>query len=252
MAISAAIRPRSLATMGILAFFIFMLPVLQVFVRIQNALIFDRYLYMAVFGGAIVFERFMAAASMRMRPRAALLAALGVLTILASLTAAYVPKFQSDVASLRHAYVNFQGWDRPAFDYVYALIEAGELEEAERVALSERTFDRPEWVRPYFMGWIELERGRPYESLSYLELASYYAMTGGYFPFPDVPLGKAYMALGKKGKAAAALRRVIARQIQNPLEFYKAKVILKAMEAGGAGEPGSDSRDMGGEGSKKP
>lgn len=234
MAISAGIRPRSLATLGMLAFFIFMLPVLQVFVRVQNAVIFDRYLYLAIFGGAIVFERFMASASMRMRPRAALLAALGVLTVLASLTVAYVPKFQSDVASLRHAYTSFRGWDRPAFDYAYALIEAGELDEAERVTLSERTFDRPGWVRPYFLGWIVLERGRPYDSLGYLELASYDAMTGGYFPFPDVPLGKAYMTLGKKGKAAAALRRVTARRTQNPLEFYKAKVMLEAMEAGDA------------------
>ena len=53
----------------------------------------------------------------------------------------------------------------------------------------------------------------------------------GYFPFPDVPLGRAYMMLGKKHKARAALKRVMALRTQNPLEYYKAKVMLNAIDS---------------------
>ena len=227
----AALRPRSFVTLGLLCFLIFLLPVLQVFVRIQNAMIFDRYLYLSVLGGALVVERILATASRYLRPGAPVAAAMGICLLFAGLTAAYVPKFQSDLASLEHAYRTFPGWDRPAFDYEYALIEAGKLDEAEGLARRERTFDRPQWVRPYFLGWIMLERGRPYDALGYLELASYDTMMGGYFPFPDLPLGRAYMMLGKEGNARAAFKRVMDRQIQNPLEFYKAKVALDSMNS---------------------
>lgn len=224
-------RPRSFVSIGLLCFLIFLLPILQLFVRIQNALIFDRYLYISVLGGAMVFERILVYASRHIRPSVALSAALGVFMLYAGLTAAYVPKFNSDIASLGHAYSIFPGWKRPAFDYEYALIEAGKLEEAERVAHAERTFDAPEWVRPYFLGWIMVERGKPYEALGYLELASYDAKIGGYFPFPDVQLGRAYMLLGKKHKARAALRRVMGLRTQNPLEYYKAKVMFYAIDS---------------------
>jgi len=234
LAVTAAFvarRPRSFVSLGLLLFLIFLLPVLQLFVRIQNALIFDRYLYIAVLGCALVFERLLVFLSRQLRPGAVLVAALGVFILLAGLTAAYVPMFHSDLASLSHAYRTFPGWKRPAFDYEYALIEAGELEEAQRVAVAERTFDAPEWVRPYFMGWIMLERARPYEALEALEMASYSAYIGGYFPFPDVPLGRAYVMLGKRHKARAAFQRVVAKRTMQPLEYYKAKVELEAMDA---------------------
>ena len=224
-------RPRNLATFGLVVFFIFLLPVLQIFIRIPNAVVFDRYLYVSVLGGALIFERVTSKAVERFKTGPALLAAFAVLVLYAGLTAAYVPKFQSDVASLRHAHRNFPGWKRPAFDYAYALIEAGDLQEAERMALRERTFESPQWVRPYFLGWIRLDQGRAAESLGYLELASHDARFGGYYPFPDVHLGRAYMLLGKDSKARGALGRVIKRRAAQPLEYYKALRILRQMDS---------------------
>ena len=234
-ALVLAARPRSIYALGITVFLVFLLPVLQVFVRVPNAVVFDRYLYVSVLGGALVFERLAAAASRRLRTSPALWGAAVLLMVYAGLTAAYVPKFHSDVDSLRHAYTHFPGWKRPAFDYAYALVEAGQLEEAERMALTERTFESPGWVRPYFLGWIRIEQGRAAEALGYLELASHDAVFGGYYPFPDVHLGRAYMILGKKAKARGALGRVIARRSAQPVEYYKAIRLLRELE-GQAGQ----------------
>jgi hypothetical protein len=225
-------RPRSLAALGLLLYVVYLLPVLQVVVEINNAIVYDRYLFVSLLGAAIVFERGLSFARTRWKRAAKPLwsgfAALVVL--MAALTAAYVPKFASDVASLKHAYEHFPAWNAPPFGYVYALIEDGQLDLAAELVESEASFDEPAWVRDYFRGWIAVERGESARALAPLSRAFHLCGAAGHFPYPGVPLGRAFMNEGDLARATAALRYVMRGQHQNPLEFYKAKVLLEEIE----------------------
>ena len=153
-----------------------------------------------------------------------------VLTALSFQTFSYIPKFSSDVASLEHAYYTFPGWKRAAFDYVDALVEAKKFEEAWRITETEKTFSRPLWVRDYFRGRILLEKGQVDNAMDHLHLASYYTHRGGYFPFADIKLGKAYILKKDYNRAGTFLNNVINAKIYNPLDYYRAKKMLEEIK----------------------
>jgi hypothetical protein len=136
---------------------------------------------------------------------------------------------------MEHAYRTFPGWKRAAFDYEVALIETGSLAEAAELAETEETFTRPTWVRSYFRGWVELERGDVAQALPHLERASRLIHQGGYFPFTGVLLGRAFIQTGQLDKAETYLRDVVASPINQPIEQFRANKLLAEITAQRAG-----------------
>jgi hypothetical protein len=222
-------NPRSLVTIGLLIYVIYMLPVLQFVMKVSNAAVFDRYLFMPVLGLGIVFERGLSyALGKRGRARlASIVLSAMVVLMMGVLTFSNIPRFRSDLSSLSHAYRTFPGWNRAAFDYVYALVEAGRLDDASSITDRENTFSDPPWVRDYFRGWILLERGDNESAIRYLRRASFSCRIGGYFPFADVQLGRALMRSGDLDGAERVLENVVGSRIFQPVERYKAKKLLE-------------------------
>lgn len=221
---SVVVGPHSITTMGIALFLCYMLPALQLMAKIDNAMIFDRYLFFPLLGvgliaGYAVHQVIDEWPSIR-RAIFGTLTAAGM--ALAILTIHYIPKFSSDIASLEHAYRHFPAWDRAAFDYVYALLEGNELDKAASVIAQNATFSNPNWVRSYFWGWLLLERGDAHQALPFLQQASRNASAGGFYPFPQIQLARTYIALGNPIVAKRILDYVIEQGNRQPLERIKA------------------------------
>jgi len=237
LAVAIAFFRRSIASVGLLIFVVYLFPILQIFVEVSNATVYDRYLFLPVLGLCLILERGLTAATTRWkiaRWAGAGLAVASVIT-LASLTFSYIPKFRSNLASMEHAYRTFPGWKRAAFDYEGALIEAGALDQAESLAKTEATFSEPSWVRSYFRGWIELERGNLALAMPHLEQASRLIHQGGYFPFTGVLLGRALLQTGELDRAELYLKDVLASPINQPIDQFRAKKLLEELAARRAG-----------------
>ena len=224
-------RRGSPATTGLLIFVVYMFPMLQIVVGVSNAAIYDRYLFVSLLGICMALERALAWGCVP-RDRVGwtyLLPVALVALALGALTYSYIPKFRNNVASIGHSYTAFPGWKRAAFDFGTTLIEAGELDRAMLLAETESTFSNPAWVRDYFRGWIYLERGDPMRAIDHLERASAIIQRYGYFPFDSVPLARAYIGTGDIARAERALHRVFRSPIPNPIERYRAKILLEQL-----------------------
>lgn len=206
-------------------FLLFLLPVLQLHGSLNNASIYDRYLFMPVLGIAMLLERFLRYLPLALnRLRAAYLSIMSsAVVIFTILTISYIPAFRDDIASTRNTYERFPEWPNAAFNYVYSLIEGGRLDEAFAVTEKEKTLALTPWVRGYFRGWIHLERGMIDEAISELRMSSILAVTGGYFPYPNIPLARALVLAGKESEAGRTLQYIFNSPIYQPLEVYQAK-----------------------------
>lgn len=211
---------------------LFLAPVLQMHGSLNNASIYDRYLFIPVLGAAMIADKMIRGLnsilkkSSKWAPSAVLAVLIAAYSIL---TVSYVPAFRDDVAVGKNSYENFPQWPGSAFSYVYALIEKGRLDEAYAITLKEKTFDTPPWVRYYFLGWISLERNNLNEAISNLRISSYLESAGGYFPFADIPLARALLLRGQRTDAVSLLEGVVRSPIYQPLEFYHAKKLLEGL-----------------------
>jgi hypothetical protein len=224
---------RSIVTIGLLIFTVFLFPAMQIFIGVNNATIFDRYLFIPILGLCLIVERGFAGLIKR-KPAltgAVMSCALALAFGLAAMTFTYIPKFGSNVASLENGYQNFPGWKRVAFDYETALIKSGNFEPAAQLIDTDETFAEPTWVRNYFRGWIELEKGNVKRAIHYLEHSSREIHRGGYFPFTGVLLGRAYIQTGQLELAEIHLRDVLASPLNNPVEEFRANKYLSEIKA---------------------
>lgn len=224
-------RKDHLIVLGSCLFILFLLPVLQLHGSLANLSIYDRYLFIPALGIAILMERFL-----RFLPLALnrikivyLSIILGLVLVFAAITIAYVPTFKSDIASTRNSYEKFPDWPSSSFNYVYSLIEGGRLDEAWDITIREKSFSSPPWVRSYFKGWIYLQRGELEKAVSTLSYSSTFAISEGYFPFPNIPLGRALMASGRYNEAEQEFEKVLSSKIYQPLEMYHARKELEKL-----------------------
>ena len=226
-------KNRKLALFGGSLFMLYLFPSLKLFIAADNLSVYDRYLFVPIMGVGIVVERTFSALLVRGRmPKWAVFVSAGlVLVLLCAGTYVYVPKFQSDLTSTRNSNELFPDWSESSFNYVYALIEAGALDEAMDISRREKSFDRPPWVRDFFIGWIELEKGETGPALNLLERSSLLCRWGGYYPYPNVALARALLARGEREGAKTALQPVLESRINQPLLFYQAKKLLQSIDA---------------------
>lgn len=223
---------------GAAAFVLFLVPVLQLHGSLNNASIYDRYLFLPVLGLALVAER-VARSILVGSPRAhaGLLAAVALAG--GASTVAYVPAFADDVAVSRNSYERFPGWSRPAFELAYSLVEARRFQEAQALLAAEPSLSSPPWVLPYLRGWITLEEGRAAEAIPVLAWASSLATAGRYYPFPSIPLARALIETGRVEDAERELRAALASPIYQPLEEHHARKLLEEIARLRA-NPGAD------------
>jgi hypothetical protein len=112
LATSMVFFRRSITTIGLLIFLVYLFPVLQVFVGVSNATIFDRYLFLPVIGICLILERCLTAAASRQKHLQWLPGAMAVALViaLAVMSFSYIPKFHSNLESTEHAYRTFPEW----------------------------------------------------------------------------------------------------------------------------------------------
>lgn len=152
-----------------------------------------------------------------------------LVVVLASMTFNYIPKFASNLASTEHAYTTFPGWKRAAFNYEGELILAGLLDKAALVNQTENTLSDPPWVRDYFAGCIELERGNIDEAIFFLKRSSILIHRGGYFLYTGVPLGGALIRTGQVDEATLYLKDALASPFDHVVDKYRAKQLLETI-----------------------
>ena len=229
-----AVRMKSLQTIGYVIFFLYLFPVLQLFVALGNAFIYDRYLFLPVLGIGIIVERIVSKVIDRWRWSIVpvFVTVLLMLFAMVFLTYSYIPSFRNDVASTQNTYEKFPDWPTSSFNYAYSLIEAGKYKEALDLLARERTLDSPRWVRDYFLGWIALERGEMETARGLLEPSSYACMMGWYFPFPNIPLARVLIHQKEYKRAEFFLGKVLtAPNYHNqPVEGYRAKKMLEEIK----------------------
>lgn len=214
-------------------FFLGLFPVLQLFNDLNNATVYDRYLFVSVVGLGIVIgegSRLLVDRFNCLRKSVICLGALA-LCLLAVDSYYYVPTFASDVASTEHAYQNFPQNSSSAFNYATSLIEAGEYAQTLNLINNEPGLARPSWVTGYLRGWIAFEQGQFPMAETLLRVAAIQARLGGYYPYPNVLLAKAIVAQGRPRQANYFLNDVFNAQIYNPLEFYRAKKLREQIGA---------------------
>ncbi len=231
IAVAVRFRKDALVVLGAATFLLPLVPVLQLHGSLNNASVYDRYLFLPVLGLAILFERLASALFMRrVGSRPLYAATVGAAVVAGSvLTVSYVPAFASDVAVTRNSHQRFPAWRRAAFEHAGALIEAGQLDEAASLVQREESFSSPPWVRGYLAGWILLERGDLDAAIPTLSSASLIARVGGYFPFPSVPLGRALVRAGRLAEAERELRYPLVAAVYQPLEIYRARKLLESV-----------------------
>jgi hypothetical protein len=214
---------------GSCLFILLLFPVLQLHGSLTNLSIYDRYLFIPVLGIAIIMERLL-----RLLPLALnhlrivyLSVIFSVVLVFTAITISYIPTFRDDIASTKNTYERFPEWPGSSFNYVYSLIEGGRLNEAYAITLKEKTFSSPLWVQGYFKGWILLEKGMIDNAISELQIPSILAASGGYFPYPNIPLARALILAGRESEAIRVLQEVFKSPIYQPLEVYEAKKLFK-------------------------
>ncbi len=208
---------------------VFLVPVLQLYGSLTNSAIFDRYLFLPALGISVLFEKSLRAlplAPERLR-RVYVPAIVPVVMVFSVIVIAYVPTLRDDISSTKNTYELFPEWPSSAFNYVYSLIENGRLDEAGEMIVKEKTLSSPPWVRGFFIGWILLEKGMAPEAIAELKVSSYLATSGGYYPFPNIPLAKALIKSGRSSEAMWILQEVLKSPVYQPLEFYRAKELLE-------------------------
>jgi hypothetical protein len=210
------------------SFVAFLVPVLQLHGSLNNASVYDRYLFLSSIGFALLVERLSSAVlAVRLRsPRAHAGAVAALVAVGAVLTVAYVPAFADDVAVAWNSHERFPGWPRASFDLAYSLVEAGRVDEVRALLARDPALASPEWVPPYFEGWALLVEARPSEAVPVLWRAGALAAAGGYYPFPSVPLGRALAVVGRLDEAEDQLRWALACPIYQPLEAHHARRLL--------------------------
>jgi tetratricopeptide (TPR) repeat protein len=230
-------RRGSPSTLAMLVFLTFLIPTLQLLVPLNNAAIYDRYISLALLGPIILLEDLCTLASSADRRLSRLPSFVLVLATLAFCVATlrHVPTFQSDVAQSEHAYGLYPEWPSAPFAYAYALIEDGRLDEALELTRREESFERPPWVRRFFLGWIQLEQGRVDSAISTLSQSAFQVMRGGFQAYPNIPLGEALIRRGDDRMAVRILKYGLDAPIYNPLAYYRARKMLESIGV----DPGS-------------
>lgn len=209
---------------GILLWFVYLAPVLRVFYSASNAGVFDRYLFLPLFGISLILYGILKEYN---KKYFLVIAASAIVILNAFTTFISIGNFKDDIAITANNYQVYPHWSRTSFDYVYALIEGGKFEEAEFLIEKERALHSPAWVVPYFRGWIALERGDLANAEELLRVAAMHASTGGYYPFPNIPLARTLLRAGKGEVAEIFLQRVMVLGGKaNPVEYFKAKSLL--------------------------
>jgi hypothetical protein len=236
-AVVVPFRREPAVLLGAASFIAFLVPVMQLHGSLNNASIYDRYLFLPVLGLALVVERAVRAVVVDRlgapRLHAAIFAALAA--VLAWGAVRYVPAFADDIAVSRNSYQKYPGWSRPAFELAYSLVEAGRRDEARALLARERSLDSPAWVRPYLDGWMLLDERGAAAALPRLTEAASRAAAGGFYPFPSVPLARAWLELGRPLDAAREAQRAIDFPIYQPLEVYRARKLLEQAVARAGG-----------------
>lgn len=220
-----------LVRLGVLFILCFFLPVSQLFATFQNAAIFDRYLFVPVFGlGMILGGIFLQSQPKKWCGVWLKIGGFSGVILLTILTLNYIPVYNKNLSVDAHAYKTFPDWNVTSFNYTYTLIEHGDLAEASVMLDSEENLRTPLWVYDYFMGWILFKKGLNEKSIEYLRKSYWSCMVGGYYPFAGVPLAKALIAVGDVGQARIILQPLLLSKINNPLEYYKAKKLFESID----------------------
>lgn len=209
--------------LAILLIVCYLLPVSQLFFDLFNASIYDRYLFIPVLGVGMLVGRGLEILADKLPPKRVAIAGGLMVVVLLIQTCLYIPVYSSDVAISKRSFENYPDAVFSIFNYVTALIDAGELEAAGGLLLKEDLVGQPPWVAGYFSGWIAFEQGALSRAIPLLRQSYWQCAAGGYYPFPGVLLARSLIEKGHVSEARMILDQMLNLKIHNPVEYYRAK-----------------------------
>ena len=230
----AVFRRNRWVLLSVGIYFLTLAPALQLHGGQPNLGVYDRYLTLPILGIVMLVEIAVAELSHSIGRggggKTLYGSAIGALLLVGSwMTISYVPSFRSEVAVTENTLMKFPSWNAASFNHAISLIEADEWDQARRIVLEEPSMASPLWVRDYLLGWIDLEIGRTDDSYQRLMRAASLAAKGGYSPFPNLPLARTLIAMGRPELAERALQPILQARIYRPLEVYRAKKLLRSL-----------------------
>lgn len=225
-------RRNTLETLGLTIFFIYLLPVLQIFDDMPNDKVYDRYLAVPFIGILITLISILFRIISKWDKSKFYITglAVSVLVSLSFLSFMYIPSFNNMLSSTKHTYEYFPHWEKSAFNYANILINSYQFEEANTLISSENRFVKNKSERFYLQGRICMEQ-RKFDTAIDLFYKSYEeSQRIGSLPWADGPLAYLLIMMNRKDEARTILKRMISDNPKDPILLYKAESMLKQID----------------------
>ena len=152
----------------------------------------------------------------------------------AVITTKYIPTFKSNLAVRGHLYNLYPEWDNTVNKLADILIIEGQLDEAEALVLSSKSFESWywSWERDYYLGYIALRRKDYEKAYKLLYSSAVQSSKKGMFPRANNLLAYLFMLKGNYEMARSLATEVLNHnRLINPVEGSKARQLLKQIDS---------------------
>jgi tetratricopeptide (TPR) repeat protein len=227
------IKRKSLITLFLLFFGIYLFPVLQIFPEMQNAVIYDRYLALPIIGLFFIIVTLLIKISDYHR-----LSYIPLFGIISSIliwwsvvTVKYIPTFKNIVNSTENNYKLYPFWVYTSYSYVKALISAGDLQLAEKIVVEEPSLNNPSWIKEYLLGEIYYHKGDYDTAYNLLYMSSLKSRKKGSYPNANYYLAKIMMKRNNYTAARQLLMAQINHRYKNPFDTHEAIKLIRQIDS---------------------
>lgn len=227
------IKRKSLTTLGLLLFGIYLLPVLQIFPEVQNGAIYDRYLAFPLIGiFLIIVSLLMKISNAHPLGYIPLMGVFSSILIWWSiLTVNYIPTFKNIVNSTENNYKLYPYWVHTSYSYAKALISSGELERAEKIVIEEPILEYPKWIKGYLLGEIYYLKGEHDMAYNLLFTSSINSTKKGSFPHANYYLAKILIERKNYPLARQLLKSQLDHRRKNPFSTHAAITLIQQIDS---------------------
>jgi hypothetical protein len=230
------IKRKSLITLGLLLFVIYLIPALQIFPEVQNAHIFDRYLAIPLLGIFIVLISIIIKVTSFWQKRKLLI--IGLVSVVCigwgTVSISFIPTFKNSVTYAAHLYKLYPNWMGAvftAYNYANSLIIDGQYDKAEELVLSDKMLSRFPWINEYLLGSIYYGKKDYDKAYNYLYSSSVKAMKAGYYPRAKLLLSDLLIMRGQYANAKYLLNSLLNEKYNSPNDLNKISISLKNIES---------------------
>jgi hypothetical protein len=221
-------KRKSMITIGLLLFGIYLAPLLQVYPEFLNATpIYDRYLAIPLIGIFIVLIGIFNSFRFN-KPVQKIMVYLfiAICVFWGILTINYIPKFKSNLTNFEHSYSLYPDASITQYRYANELLLNGEYELLEKLIATRISTPSNLWLSDYFLGYIEFKKGDFDKAYKLMFSAS----MQGNNPKPNIKLAEIMIIKKDYNSARRMLHRVLPNENMERTDKIKVKELIKKIE----------------------